>query len=166
MQNPAPTLAAHDAAEPPNLLTYGFGPNGDISLSQEQVKQDLALEGKIIVTLSTNPLFVACRALMNREGKNAGERYQTLQGIIPDPDLLERLGDLGDRATDPLGMNAVAANIDAGTGRVASPLNLNHCRNFESRTSYVFPQKLLKGHPKKDPKLDCDLGGANELGMM
>ena len=56
---------------------------------------------------------------MNREGKNAGERYQTLQGIVPDPDLLERLGDLGHRATDPLGMNAVAANIDSGTGRVA-----------------------------------------------
>ena len=61
VQNPAPTLAAHEISEPPALETYGFGPNGDFCITQAQLKQDLALQSKLIVSLATNPLFVACR---------------------------------------------------------------------------------------------------------
>ena len=72
---------------------------------------------------------------MNREGKNAGIRYAVLEGIVPDPELLDRLVDLGDKATDPLAMEALNAHLDSCAARInkscASQISSKNCRYRE-----------------------------------
>jgi hypothetical protein len=94
-----------------------------VQIEQERLKMLIHRQVTIIKTLATQPGYAACADFTNRRGVNAGRGHALVHGVAVSPDLLDAL-ELGERATDPLGLTNIKASISAITPKANAANNV------------------------------------------